>query len=95
MGIVSVNSQTGDILAPRNVTSGYRHTPGGGKSRTYITKWVKVGSNYRKAPVKTGYRYDPKRYPKRKQTRKVFQRRITTPTTVRNIISKLRDLGSG
>lgn len=64
MGIVTIDLNTGDVKAPKLVTSG----------ATKLSKWVKVGSRLKKAPIRAkGDRWHPGK--KRKQTRTLVQPR--------------------
>ena len=61
--------RTGEITRPVNAPTEYN--PLTGEGTNYKTVWKKIGSALQKAPIKTGYRYHPDRYPNRKQTRTV------------------------
>ena len=71
MGLKSIDMRTGEVRALTTAPTSVNLSTG--KGTNYKTTWKKIGSALKKARVKTGYRYDPKRYPNRKQTRTVVK----------------------
>ena len=71
MGIVSIDLNTGDVKAPKTVATRYDALSG---KTEHKTKWVKVGSKLKKAPITAkGDRWHPGK--KRKQTRTLVKPR--------------------